>query len=135
MPGTLTLAEVGIARSLRHALPAAKMGRGAQGQHASVAGAMSWKAPTASCSAGQLIHPSQCAHYLVDIKLSTCLTAPTARTSSTCMHAEHAERAMSSCAMQDGINMFDGTDGMYFHGGGRGYHWMWDSRCFNYGGF
>lgn len=22
---------------------------------------------------------------------------------------------------------------MYFHGGGRGYHWMWDSRCFNYG--
>jgi 1,4-alpha-glucan branching enzyme len=34
---------------------------------------------------------------------------------------------------QDGLNMFDGTDGMYFHGGGRGYHWMWDSRCFNYG--
>ena len=33
----------------------------------------------------------------------------------------------------DGINMFDGTDAMYFHGGGRGYHWMWDSRCFNYG--
>lgn len=31
--------------------------------------------------------------------------------------------------------MFDGTDGMYFHGGGRGYHWMWDSRCFNYGGY
>lgn len=35
--------------------------------------------------------------------------------------------------VQDGINMFDGTDAMYFHGGGRGYHWMWDSRCFNYG--
>ena len=34
---------------------------------------------------------------------------------------------------QDGINMFDGTDAGYFHGGGRGYHWMWDSRCFNYG--
>jgi hypothetical protein len=33
----------------------------------------------------------------------------------------------------DGINMFDGTEAMYFHGGGRGYHWMWDSRCFNYG--
>lgn len=33
----------------------------------------------------------------------------------------------------DGINMFDGTDAGYFHGGGRGYHWMWDSRCFNYG--
>ena len=33
----------------------------------------------------------------------------------------------------DGISMYDGTDGMYFHAGGRGYHWMWDSRCFNYG--
>ena len=33
----------------------------------------------------------------------------------------------------DGINMFDGTESGYFHGGGRGYHWMWDSRCFNYG--
>ncbi|KAG1664935.1 hypothetical protein FOA52_004457 [Chlamydomonas sp. UWO 241] len=33
----------------------------------------------------------------------------------------------------DGINMFDGTDGMYFHGGERGNHWMWDSRLFNYG--
>lgn len=33
----------------------------------------------------------------------------------------------------DGINMFDGTDGMYFHGGARGNHWMWDSRLFNYG--
>ena len=30
--------------------------------------------------------------------------------------------------------MFDGTEDMYFHGGGRGYHWIWDSRCFNYGG-
>jgi 1,4-alpha-glucan branching enzyme len=55
----------------------------------------------------------------------------------------------------DGISMFDGTDGMYFHSGARGEanlfkicrllgqeltpvyvagnHWMWDSRCFNYG--
>ncbi len=33
----------------------------------------------------------------------------------------------------DGINMFDGTDGMYFHSGERGNHWMWDSRLFNYG--
>mmetsp|Transcript_38602 Transcript_38602/g.114639 ORF Transcript_38602/g.114639 Transcript_38602/m.114639 type:complete len:851 (-) Transcript_38602:12-2564(-) len=33
----------------------------------------------------------------------------------------------------DGINMFDGTDAMYFHGGERGNHWMWDSRLFNYG--
>ncbi|KAF3558185.1 hypothetical protein F2Q69_00011127 [Brassica cretica] len=33
----------------------------------------------------------------------------------------------------DGLNMFDGTDGQYFHSGERGYHWMWDSRLFNYG--
>lgn len=29
--------------------------------------------------------------------------------------------------------MFDGTDSHYFHSGERGYHWMWDSRLFNYG--
>ncbi|XP_054801932.1 1,4-alpha-glucan-branching enzyme 1, chloroplastic/amyloplastic-like isoform X1 [Prosopis cineraria] len=33
----------------------------------------------------------------------------------------------------DGLNMFDGTDGHYFHPGSRGHHWMWDSRLFNYG--
>ncbi|KAL3327623.1 hypothetical protein AABB24_035345 [Solanum stoloniferum] len=33
----------------------------------------------------------------------------------------------------DGLNMFDGTDSCYFHSGARGYHWMWDSRLFNYG--
>lgn len=33
----------------------------------------------------------------------------------------------------DGINMFDGSESGYFHGGARGYHWMWDSRCFDYG--
>ncbi|KAL8526296.1 hypothetical protein ACS0TY_015495 [Phlomoides rotata] len=33
----------------------------------------------------------------------------------------------------DGLNMFDGTDTCYFHSGSRGYHWMWDSRLFNYG--
>ncbi|PIN00046.1 1,4-alpha-glucan branching enzyme/starch branching enzyme II [Handroanthus impetiginosus] len=33
----------------------------------------------------------------------------------------------------DGLNMFDGTDSCYFHSGSRGYHWMWDSRLFNYG--
>lgn len=33
----------------------------------------------------------------------------------------------------DGLNMFDGTDAHYFHSGSRGYHWMWDSRLFNYG--
>ncbi|CAI9783300.1 unnamed protein product [Fraxinus pennsylvanica] len=33
----------------------------------------------------------------------------------------------------DGLNMFDGTDSCYFHSGSQGYHWMWDSRLFNYG--
>jgi hypothetical protein len=33
----------------------------------------------------------------------------------------------------DGLNMFDGTDSHYFHSGSRGYHWMWESRLFNYG--
>ncbi|KAM7468289.1 hypothetical protein LguiB_015851 [Lonicera macranthoides] len=33
----------------------------------------------------------------------------------------------------DGLNMFDGTESHYFHSGSRGYHWMWDSRLFNYG--
>jgi len=33
---------------------------------------------------------------------------------------------------QDGLNTWDGTDHQYFHSGGRGYHWVWDSRCFNY---
>ncbi|KAB2045022.1 hypothetical protein ERO13_D01G110548v2 [Gossypium hirsutum] len=33
----------------------------------------------------------------------------------------------------DGLNMFDGTDGHYFHTGSRRHHSMWDSRLFNYG--
>ncbi|XP_042045963.1 1,4-alpha-glucan-branching enzyme 2-2, chloroplastic/amyloplastic-like [Salvia splendens] len=33
----------------------------------------------------------------------------------------------------DGLNMIDGTDTCYFHSGSRGYHWIWDSRLFNYG--
>eukprot|EP01116_Phalansterium_solitarium_P011070 TRINITY_DN26679_c0_g1_i1.p1 TRINITY_DN26679_c0_g1~~TRINITY_DN26679_c0_g1_i1.p1 ORF type:complete len:711 (-),score=252.76 TRINITY_DN26679_c0_g1_i1:344-2476(-) len=33
---------------------------------------------------------------------------------------------------KDGLNMFDGTDHCYFHEGGKGYHWLWDSRLFNY---
>lgn len=37
--------------------------------------------------------------------------------------------------LQDGINMFDGSDAGYFHGGPRGHHWVWDSRCFDYGEF
>ncbi|XP_042419840.1 1,4-alpha-glucan-branching enzyme 2-2, chloroplastic/amyloplastic-like isoform X1 [Zingiber officinale] len=33
----------------------------------------------------------------------------------------------------DGLNQFDGTDSHYFHSGSLGYHWIWDSRLFNYG--
>lgn len=33
----------------------------------------------------------------------------------------------------DGLNMFDGTDHLYFHEGARGRHDLWDSRLFNYG--
>ncbi|KAK9370515.1 glycoside hydrolase superfamily [Lipomyces kononenkoae] len=33
----------------------------------------------------------------------------------------------------DGLNMFDGTDYQYFHGGPKGFHSLWDSRLFNYG--
>jgi 1,4-alpha-glucan branching enzyme len=31
------------------------------------------------------------------------------------------------------INMFDGTDHLYFHEGAKGRHELWDSRLFNYG--
>ncbi|WVO16089.1 1,4-alpha-glucan-branching enzyme [Cryptococcus depauperatus] len=33
----------------------------------------------------------------------------------------------------DGINMFDGSDHLYFHEGAKGRHDLWDSRLFNYG--
>nr|KJB10214.1 hypothetical protein B456_001G189800 [Gossypium raimondii] len=33
----------------------------------------------------------------------------------------------------DGLNMFDGTDGHYFHTRSRGHHSVWDSCLFNYG--
>ena len=33
----------------------------------------------------------------------------------------------------DGLNMFDGTDFQYFHGGAAGEHALWDSRLFDYG--
>ncbi|TFY80909.1 hypothetical protein EWM64_g3102, partial [Hericium alpestre] len=33
----------------------------------------------------------------------------------------------------DGINLFDGTDHLYFHEGAKGRHELWDSRLFNYG--
>ncbi|HAP59892.1 MAG TPA: 1,4-alpha-glucan-branching enzyme, partial [Cytophagales bacterium] len=33
----------------------------------------------------------------------------------------------------EGLSFFDGTEGQYFHEGGRGYHNSWDSKLFNYG--
>ena len=33
----------------------------------------------------------------------------------------------------DGLNMLDGSDHLYFHGGAKGRHELWDSRLFNYG--
>lgn len=33
----------------------------------------------------------------------------------------------------EGLNMFDGTDHQYFHGGPKGDHSGWDSKVFNYG--
>lgn len=37
--------------------------------------------------------------------------------------------------VDDGLNMFDGTDYCYFHSGGKGVHDQWDSRLFNYGNY
>ncbi|MDD6200685.1 MAG: alpha-amylase family glycosyl hydrolase, partial [Firmicutes bacterium] len=34
---------------------------------------------------------------------------------------------------REGINEFDGTDYQYFHGGGKGNHSAWGTKCFNYG--
>jgi 1,4-alpha-glucan branching enzyme len=34
--------------------------------------------------------------------------------------------------VMDGINMWDGTDYHYFHGGEAGQHKLWDSRIFDY---
>ena len=34
---------------------------------------------------------------------------------------------------RDGLSRFDGTDYQYFHGGARGTHSAWGSRCFDYG--
>jgi len=33
----------------------------------------------------------------------------------------------------EGLSRFDGTEYQYFHAGDRGRHWLWDSRCFDYG--
>ncbi len=33
----------------------------------------------------------------------------------------------------EGLSAFDGTNYLYFHEGNRGWHSVWDSRCFDYG--
>ena len=33
----------------------------------------------------------------------------------------------------EGLSHFDGSDHLYFHGGPRGHHPAWDTRCFDYG--
>lgn len=38
----------------------------------------------------------------------------------------------SSKNVDDGLNMFNGTDHYLFHGGAKGNHNLWDSRLFNY---
>jgi 1,4-alpha-glucan branching enzyme len=38
----------------------------------------------------------------------------------------------ASTNVLDGFNLFDGTDYLYFHGGPKGFHTLWDSRVFNY---
>lgn len=35
--------------------------------------------------------------------------------------------------VEDGLNMYDGSDHHFFHSGGKGNHDLWDSRLFNYG--
>lgn len=37
--------------------------------------------------------------------------------------------------VEDGLNMFNGTDHYLFHGGPKGNHDLWDSRLFNYSNF
>ena len=37
--------------------------------------------------------------------------------------------------VNDGFNYWDGTDYLYFHGGDKGKHVLWDSRLFNYGSY
>lgn len=41
----------------------------------------------------------------------------------------------SSKNVEDGLNMFNGTDHYLFHGGVKGNHDLWDSRLFNYSNY
>ena len=41
--------------------------------------------------------------------------------------------AHASANVLDGLNYFDGTEGLYFRRGARGEHTEWGTRCFDYG--
>ena len=41
----------------------------------------------------------------------------------------------ASSNVDDGFNLWDGTDYLYFHGGKMGLHCLWDSRLFNYSSY
>jgi 1,4-alpha-glucan branching enzyme len=39
----------------------------------------------------------------------------------------------SVCNEQEGLSRFDGTTDLYFYSGEKGFHSLWNSRCFDYG--
>ena len=41
----------------------------------------------------------------------------------------------ASSNVSDGLNLWDGTDYLYFHSGPMGRHSLWDSRLFNYSSY
>ncbi|ONH77980.1 1,4-alpha-glucan-branching enzyme [Saccharomyces cerevisiae] len=53
------------------------------------------------------------------------------------IYEAHVVHSHASKNVEDGLNMFDGSDHQYFHSisSGRGEHPLWDSRLFNYGKF
>jgi 1,4-alpha-glucan branching enzyme len=46
-----------------------------------------------------------------------------------CIHSHAASNVL------DGLNLFDGTDHLYFHSGARGFHTDWKSYLFDYSKF
>jgi len=63
-------------------------------------------------------------------ELKALIDAAHAEGISVLMDIVHSHAARNE---QEGISRFDGTFYQYFHNGPRGFHWAWDSRCFDYG--
>ena len=63
-------------------------------------------------------------------ELKAMIDAAHAEGISVLMDIVHSHAARNE---QEGISRFDGTFYQYFHDGPRGFHWAWDSRCFDYG--